>query len=97
MYDRAIHPKNLWMNQDPLGHAQVDEIYRDNIKKLVDQAPGPSHSSNTKVLDFSPAVMTQVLGKTSKRCGSPGTTMKNSAHLRVRLLARRWVSGDDAA
>ncbi len=37
MYDKAIHPKNLWMKQDPLSHAQVDEIYRDNIKKLVDQ------------------------------------------------------------
>ena len=35
MYDRPIHPKNLWINQDPLHHAEVDEIYRENIRSLV--------------------------------------------------------------
>lgn len=35
MYEPTIHPKNLWMKQDPLQHAEVDEIYRDNIKRLV--------------------------------------------------------------
>jgi beta-ureidopropionase len=35
MYDEPIHPKNLWMQQDPLPHAAVDEIYRANIQKLV--------------------------------------------------------------
>jgi beta-ureidopropionase len=35
MYDEPIHPKNLWMNQEPLRHADVDEVYRDNIRRLI--------------------------------------------------------------
>jgi predicted amidohydrolase len=34
MYAQPIHPKNLWMNQDPLHHGAVDEIYRQNIESL---------------------------------------------------------------
>ena len=35
MYEKPIHPKNLWLNQDPLGHAEVDKVYRQNIETLV--------------------------------------------------------------
>ena len=35
MYEKPIHPKNLWLNQAPLGHEEVDEIYRQNIETLV--------------------------------------------------------------
>jgi beta-ureidopropionase len=35
MYEQPIHPKNLWMEQDPLTHEPVDDIYRSNIQKLV--------------------------------------------------------------
>jgi beta-ureidopropionase len=35
MYESPIHPKNLWMEQDPLSHAEVDEVYRANIDRLV--------------------------------------------------------------
>ena len=34
MYDEPIHPKNLWLKDDPKSHAEVDEVYRDNIKRL---------------------------------------------------------------
>lgn len=34
MYEQPIHPKNLWLNQEPLHHADVDQIYRENIEKL---------------------------------------------------------------
>ena len=37
MYEKPIHPKNLWMEQDPQRHAQVDEIYRGNIASLVER------------------------------------------------------------
>jgi beta-ureidopropionase len=37
MYEEPIHPKNLWLEQDPLPHAEVDEIYRANIQRLVDR------------------------------------------------------------
>lgn len=34
MYEQPIHPANLWLKQDPLPHEPVDEIYRENIRKL---------------------------------------------------------------
>ena len=35
MYEEPIHPKNLWLWQDPLSHEYVDEFYRRNIRKLI--------------------------------------------------------------
>lgn len=35
MYDEPIHPKNLWLKRDPQHHAEVDEIYRKNIRGLI--------------------------------------------------------------
>lgn len=35
MYKHGVHPKNLWMEQDPLPHEKVDEIYRENIRRLI--------------------------------------------------------------
>jgi predicted amidohydrolase len=35
MYEQPIHPKNLWMENDPLTHGAVDDVYRDNIRRLV--------------------------------------------------------------
>ncbi|QXQ05650.1 hypothetical protein KX816_15675 [Sphingosinicellaceae bacterium] len=37
MYAEPIHPKNLWMDREPAHHAEVDEIYRGNIQKLVER------------------------------------------------------------
>jgi hypothetical protein len=37
MYEKPIHPKNLWLNAEPKPHAEVDEIYRANIQRLVDR------------------------------------------------------------
>ncbi len=36
MYDRPIHPANLWLDREPGRHAEVDEIYRANIARLVE-------------------------------------------------------------
>jgi predicted amidohydrolase len=35
MYDEPVHPKNLWLKDEPLGHADVDEVYRANIRRLI--------------------------------------------------------------
>jgi len=35
MYEEPIHPKNLWLDDEPLRHGDVDEIYRANIGRLV--------------------------------------------------------------
>ena len=37
MYEEPIHPKNLWLDRDPLPHAEVDEIYRGNIRRLIER------------------------------------------------------------
>src|SRR5919197_869876 len=37
MYEAPIHPKNLWLEQDPASHAEVDEVYRANIRRLIDR------------------------------------------------------------
>ncbi|MBF6061400.1 hydrolase [Nocardia terpenica] len=37
MYDRPIHPANLWLDREPERHAAVDEIYRANIERLLRQ------------------------------------------------------------
>jgi hypothetical protein len=37
MYEEPIHPANLWLDRDPQQHADVDEVYRANIRKLVER------------------------------------------------------------
>ena len=37
MYEKPIHPKNLWMKEDPRSHVEVDKIYRANIERLVER------------------------------------------------------------
>jgi beta-ureidopropionase len=37
MYSKPVHPKNLWMDQDPLHHNEVDKIYRQNIESLYER------------------------------------------------------------
>jgi beta-ureidopropionase len=37
MYDRPIHPANLWMKKDPEHHQKVDEYYRQNIRRLIER------------------------------------------------------------
>lgn len=35
MYTDPIHPRNLWLTQDPLPHVEVDKVYRENIRCLL--------------------------------------------------------------
>jgi predicted amidohydrolase len=37
MYEKPIHPKNLWIKEEPKSHAEVDEIYRANIRRLQER------------------------------------------------------------
>ena len=37
MYEQPIHPANLWLEQEPLTHERVDEVYRANIQTLIDR------------------------------------------------------------
>ncbi len=37
MYAQPIHPRNLWLEQTPYHHGDVDEIYRQNIERLYER------------------------------------------------------------
>ena len=37
MYEQPIHPANLWLEDEPKQHAEVDEVYRANIERLVER------------------------------------------------------------
>ncbi|MBT4520144.1 MAG: hydrolase [Halieaceae bacterium] len=37
MYSKSIHPPNLWLDQDPLNHNEVDKVYRRNIESLYER------------------------------------------------------------
>ena len=37
MYDKPIHPANLWLDREPAQHKEVDEVYRGNIRRLVER------------------------------------------------------------
>ncbi|HEV2218100.1 MAG TPA: nitrilase-related carbon-nitrogen hydrolase [Candidatus Dormibacteraeota bacterium] len=48
MYEQPIHPANLWLEQEPFMHEEVDELYRANIQTLIDRGtytpPAVKHS-----------------------------------------------------
>jgi beta-ureidopropionase len=37
MYEQPVHPSNLWLEQDPLQHEAVDDVYRGNIERLIER------------------------------------------------------------
>ena len=37
MYEDPIHPANLWLERDPAQHDEVDEVYRANIRRLIER------------------------------------------------------------
>ena len=37
MYEQPIHPANLWLEDAPKQHAEVDEVYRGNIERLIER------------------------------------------------------------
>lgn len=55
MYETPIHPKNLWMEQEPLHHAEVDEIYRANIDRLIERGAWTKPAVEHEGCKFQPA------------------------------------------
>ncbi|MEA2179174.1 MAG: hypothetical protein QOG77_2471 [Solirubrobacteraceae bacterium] len=45
LYDEPVHPANLWLHDDPKQHAEVDEVYRGNIERLIERGAwtAPAH------------------------------------------------------
>jgi len=55
MYDKPIHPKNLWMKKDPERHQKVDEYYRDNIRRLVERGTFTAPAHDFPGCEYKPA------------------------------------------
>ena len=55
MYDHPIHPKNLWLHEEPWNHERVDEIYRDNIKRLIELGTYTPPSNNFSGAHYQPS------------------------------------------
>lgn len=47
MYEKPIHPKNMWIRNEPLQHEEHDEVFRHNISRLQERGiytpPAQSH------------------------------------------------------
>ena len=51
MYEQPVHPANLWLKQDPKRHADVDKVYRANIKRLNKSEANVRAKVGAEVLD----------------------------------------------
>lgn len=75
MYAPPIHPKNLWLEQEPLHHNEVDKIYRQNIQSLYERGTWTRPYFHHQGAQLMPA-------------GSPG--MDAGQWLEVKKLWRSW-------
>ena len=92
MYEEPVHPKNLWLNAEPLQHADVDEIYRANIDRLVAREalpgrPRPFQGRGTLRLRNPP---TRPTGNT---CGACGPRPRKNSEVVNRQSPRPLASG----
>ena len=53
MYEKPIHPKNMWIDRAPLQHEDHDKIFRQNIKRLQERGvytPPAKHYEGSKFI-----------------------------------------------
>ena len=53
MYEKPIHPKNMWIDKEPLQHEDHDKIFRQNIKRLQERGvytPPAKHYAGSKFI-----------------------------------------------
>jgi len=53
MYEKPIHPKNMWIDKSPLQHEDHDKIFRQNIKRLQERGvytPPAKHYEGSKFI-----------------------------------------------
>ena len=55
MYEQPIHPKNLWLEREPARHAEVDEVYRANIRRLIERGTFTAPAYDFPGAKFMPA------------------------------------------
>jgi len=81
MYEQPIHPANL---RDPEGHAEVDEIYRDNIRMLVRRG-GFTPPATPGLITCRPATARR--RSHGRRCASSGIGMIDGSAGRGRRIS----------
>jgi predicted amidohydrolase len=62
MYEKPIHPKDLWLDQDPKGHAEVDNVYRGNIERLYERGAWTKPAEDFPGARYQPAAATPAEG-----------------------------------
>ena len=75
MYEEPIHPANLWLEQHPKSHAEVDEVYRANIQRLIDRGTftPPAHPSRAPGTSRLTTIRRWPAGSARERSGSAPT------------------------
>ena len=71
MYEEPVHPKNLWLSDEPPRHAEVDEIYRANIGRLVARGSytPPARNFPARAISRPRNPPTRPTGNTCEACG----------------------------
>jgi len=77
MYDEPIHPKNLWLKEEPLRHAEVDEVYRANIERLVARGRFTRPSRSFPGARYIPGGESPTT-RSGRTCASSGRTLTSS-------------------
>jgi hypothetical protein len=75
MYELPIHPKNLWLDQDPLPHEKMDEIYRKNIRCLIKR--GSFTEPATHTINPVSHLRRKKSGRISRHSGMDGGKIRN--------------------
>ena len=72
LYDAPIHPANLWLQQEPLQHAAVDEVYRANIERLIERGCVDGAGAPPRGVSLHRAVVGPGRGRVGRRQGPLG-------------------------
>ena len=103
MYEQPVHPPNLWLEQDPLQHEAVDEVYRANIERLIERGAFTPPGARLPRLPL-PAAQPQpgrrglgerqaaLGGRVTSSCAALGALRHPLAELRDRARPREQVA-----
>lgn len=57
MYEKPLHPKNLWIDKEPMGNEEADKIYRGNIEKLIERGTYTPPANDFEGCKYIPAAL----------------------------------------
>ena len=102
MYAEPVHPKNLWLKEDPLQHADVDEIYRANIGGSSPEEASRHRRGRSPERDTCRPPARLPTRRSGRTCASCGRTTLVSNQTRANWPGQEthsphgpWTSGED--